>query len=130
MGKAGEKQKRTPKIKDAKQSERFKEAALELGANEDSEHSLRVLDKMLGSHRVAEPTGAETTLVDFNSGGVAKLSDGTFWRVALDGGEAARWKGQRVKVIETKMPNPAWRLALVNLETDQRVAVVSTSATY
>ena len=35
MGKRGEKQKRTPKIKDAKQSERFKEAARELGADED-----------------------------------------------------------------------------------------------
>lgn len=36
MGKVGEKQKRTPKIKDAKQSERFKEAARELGADDDS----------------------------------------------------------------------------------------------
>jgi hypothetical protein len=36
MGKAGEKQKRIPKIKDKKQSERFKEAARELGADEDS----------------------------------------------------------------------------------------------
>jgi hypothetical protein len=36
MGKLGEKQKRTPKIKDKKQSERFKEAARELGADEDS----------------------------------------------------------------------------------------------
>ena len=36
MGKAGEKQKRTPKIKDAKQSERFKETARELGAEEDT----------------------------------------------------------------------------------------------
>jgi hypothetical protein len=37
MGKAGEKQKRKPKIKDKKQSERFKEAARELGADEISE---------------------------------------------------------------------------------------------
>ena len=36
MGRAGEKQKRTPKIKDKKQSERFKAAARELGADEDS----------------------------------------------------------------------------------------------
>ena len=35
MGKAGEKQKRLPKIEDAKQSERFKEAARELGADQD-----------------------------------------------------------------------------------------------
>ena len=36
MGRAGEKQKRIPKIKDKKQSERFKEAARELGADEPS----------------------------------------------------------------------------------------------
>jgi hypothetical protein len=37
MGVKGEKQRRTPKIKDSKQSERFKEAARELGADEDSD---------------------------------------------------------------------------------------------
>ena len=37
MGKAGEKQKRHPKLKDKKQSERFKEAARELGADRDTE---------------------------------------------------------------------------------------------
>ena len=36
MGKVGEKQKRTSKIKDKKQSERFKEAARELGVDEGS----------------------------------------------------------------------------------------------
>ena len=36
MGKLGEKQKRKPKIEDAKQSERFRQAARELGADEDS----------------------------------------------------------------------------------------------
>jgi hypothetical protein len=36
MGKVGEKQKQPPKIKDKKQSERIKEAARELGADEDS----------------------------------------------------------------------------------------------
>lgn len=36
MGKAGIKQKRRPKIKDKKQSERFKEAARALGADDDS----------------------------------------------------------------------------------------------
>jgi len=46
MGKAGEKQKRTPKIKDKKQSERFKEAARELGADESSDAFDRVLDEM------------------------------------------------------------------------------------
>jgi hypothetical protein len=46
MGKAGEKQKRTPKIKDAKQSERFKEAARELGADESSQALDRIVDEM------------------------------------------------------------------------------------
>jgi hypothetical protein len=45
MGKAGEKQKRRPKIKDSKQSERFKEAARELGADEVNE----VFDKIVGA---------------------------------------------------------------------------------
>lgn len=46
MGKVGEKQKRTPKIKDAKQSERFKEAARELGADEDSDALDRIVKHM------------------------------------------------------------------------------------
>jgi hypothetical protein len=46
MGKVGEKQKRTPKIKDAKQSERFKEAARELGADEDTGALDRIIDEM------------------------------------------------------------------------------------
>lgn len=37
MGKAGEKQKRRPKIKDSRQSERFKEAARLLGAEQESD---------------------------------------------------------------------------------------------
>ena len=37
MGKAGEKQKRRPKISDKKQSERFKETAREVGADESSD---------------------------------------------------------------------------------------------
>ena len=46
MGKAGEKQKRRPKIKDKKQSERFKEAARQLGADEKSEAFDDVLKQM------------------------------------------------------------------------------------
>jgi hypothetical protein len=46
MGVKGEKQKRTPKIKDSKQSERFKEAARELGADEDSGALDRVVREM------------------------------------------------------------------------------------
>ena len=45
MGKAGEKQKRRPKIKDSKQSERFKEAARELGADEPAE----AFDRIVGA---------------------------------------------------------------------------------
>ena len=47
MGKVGEKQKRTPKIKDKKQSERFKEAARELGADETSDAFERVFDQLV-----------------------------------------------------------------------------------
>jgi hypothetical protein len=46
MGKAGEKQKRKPKIKDKRQSERFKEAAREVGADQPAEAFDRVLTEM------------------------------------------------------------------------------------
>jgi hypothetical protein len=46
MGRAGEKQKRIPKIKDKKQSERFKEAARELGADEDSDALDQIVKQM------------------------------------------------------------------------------------
>lgn len=46
MGKAGEKQKRRPKIKDTKQSERFKEAARELSAEEAAPEFDKILDEM------------------------------------------------------------------------------------
>jgi hypothetical protein len=46
MGKAGEKQKRRPKIKDKKQSERFREAARKLGLDKESDAFDRVLDEM------------------------------------------------------------------------------------
>jgi hypothetical protein len=51
MGKAGEKQKRRPKLKDKKQSERFKEAARELGANQPSDAFDRVLKELVSSKR-------------------------------------------------------------------------------
>jgi hypothetical protein len=44
MGKAGEKQRRKPKISDKKQSERFKETAREVGADEPSD----VFDRIVG----------------------------------------------------------------------------------
>jgi hypothetical protein len=47
MGKpAGGKQKRTPKIEDKKQSERFKEAARELGADQSSDALDRIVKEM------------------------------------------------------------------------------------
>jgi hypothetical protein len=46
MGKAGEKQKRRPKIKDKKQSERFKEAARQLGADQNSDAFDRIVAEM------------------------------------------------------------------------------------
>jgi len=46
MGKAGEKQKRRPKLKDKKQSERFKEAARQLGADENSDAFDRIVNQM------------------------------------------------------------------------------------
>jgi hypothetical protein len=46
MGKAGEKQKRKPKIKDKKQSERFKETAREIGADQESDAFDRIIGEM------------------------------------------------------------------------------------
>jgi hypothetical protein len=46
MGKAGEKQKRKPKIKDKKQSERFKETAREIGADQESDAVDRIIVEM------------------------------------------------------------------------------------
>jgi len=47
MGRAGKKQRRRPKINDGKQSEKFKQAARELGAVEGSHAFDRVLDQMI-----------------------------------------------------------------------------------
>jgi hypothetical protein len=46
MGKLGEKQKKKPKIKDARQSERFKEAAREVGADQASDMFDRIIGEM------------------------------------------------------------------------------------
>jgi hypothetical protein len=51
MGKAGEKQKRKPKLKDKRQSERFKETAQEIGADESSS----AFDRILGELGRQEP---------------------------------------------------------------------------
>jgi len=46
MGKAGEKQRRKPKISDKRQSERFKETAREVGADEPSDAFDRIVGEM------------------------------------------------------------------------------------
>src|SRR4051794_31016670 len=46
MGKAGEKQKRRPKLTDKKQSERFKEAARQIGADESTDALERIVTQM------------------------------------------------------------------------------------
>jgi len=46
MGRKGEKQKRKPKIKDKRQSEQFKETALEVGADQPSNAFDRILQEM------------------------------------------------------------------------------------
>jgi len=55
MGKAGEKQKRRPKIKDSKQSERFKKAARELGAEEGDDAFEKIVDEMAKRPDPASP---------------------------------------------------------------------------
>ncbi len=47
MGKAGERQKRRPRLKDKKQSERFKEAARLLGADDVSDDQIERIMKAL-----------------------------------------------------------------------------------
>lgn len=48
MGKLGEKQKKKPKIKDKKQSERFKEVAREVGADDSADAFDEILEAMAG----------------------------------------------------------------------------------
>jgi hypothetical protein len=60
MGKpAGGKQKRTPKIKDKKQSERFKEAARELGAEESGDAFERLVEEMAKPKRPRRSPGED-----------------------------------------------------------------------
>jgi hypothetical protein len=46
MGKPGEKQKKKPKIKDKRQSERFKETARQVGADQPSDAFDRIIGEM------------------------------------------------------------------------------------
>jgi hypothetical protein len=126
MGKVGEKQKRTPKIKDKKQSERFKEAALELGAEEEAA-DLQILDKMLRVGETSELSGVPTTFVSMNRGGIVKLEDDTFWRVAGNGLEpVSAWsKGTPVIVVESG--DQIWRYALKNLDNNEQIKVTRSS---
>jgi hypothetical protein len=89
---------------------------------------LRVLEHMMAPR--SQPTGKPTTLLEVNSRGVAKLADGTFWRLALDGGRAANWIGAQVIVTKATNKYPAWGLALVNLDEDDRIAVIATGARF
>ena len=54
MGKRGEKQKKKPKIKDKRQSERFKETAREVGADEASNSFDEILEGMTGRKKPVE----------------------------------------------------------------------------
>jgi hypothetical protein len=54
MGKAGEKQKKKPKIRDKRQSERFKETAREVGADEASNSFDEILETMAGRKKPVE----------------------------------------------------------------------------
>jgi hypothetical protein len=51
MGKAGEKQKRKPKLTDKRQSERFKETAGEVVADESSDAFERALSRLAPSRK-------------------------------------------------------------------------------
>jgi hypothetical protein len=53
MGKAGEKQKRSPKTQDKRQYERFVETARKLGCDEDEETFERSFSKIVPSKRGA-----------------------------------------------------------------------------
>ena len=57
MGKAGEKQKRKPKLTDKRQSERFKETAREVGADESSDAFDRIVKKMARTKREGDNDG-------------------------------------------------------------------------
>ena len=57
MGKAGTKQKRRPRIKDKKQSERFKEAVRELGADKTSDAFDRIVEEMARQKEPKPPAG-------------------------------------------------------------------------
>ena len=57
MGKRGEKQKRRPKIKDKRQSERFKEAARELGADDPSNTFDEIVTELARTKRQTKPGG-------------------------------------------------------------------------
>ena len=59
MGKAGEKQKKKPKIKDKQQSERFKETAREVGADEKSDAFDRIIGEMGRPRTSYKTTGAK-----------------------------------------------------------------------
>jgi hypothetical protein len=128
MGKAGKKQKRGPRIKDKKQSERFKEAAREHGADQPSEDFDKVLEslaKITQTVPEAPQLPVTTQLQDINCGGIAKLANGTRWRIAPnDLSRALTWSRGTEVVLRANEPGKAWSFTLTNVETGDRVAVL------
>jgi hypothetical protein len=59
MGKAGEKQKRTPKTTDKRQFERFVKAARKLGCDESEEAFKRTFEKLVPPKRTSSRQEAE-----------------------------------------------------------------------
>ena len=55
MAKTGEKQKRRPKFKDSKQSERFKQAARELGAEQNNDAFERIVSQLSKTKKKEKP---------------------------------------------------------------------------
>ena len=95
MGKRGKKQKQRPKIKDKKQSERFKKTAREVGADKPSDHFdslLATLARVAPSLPPEPQIPTSSQLLGINVGGIAMLADGTAWRIAPnDLARAKRW---------------------------------------
>ncbi|MGH6857844.1 MAG: hypothetical protein ACRECP_09475 [Methylocella sp.] len=56
MGKAGEKQKRTPKMRDKRQYEQFEQTARKLGCDESEEAFERIFEKIVPLTRPTKQT--------------------------------------------------------------------------
>jgi len=126
MGKAGEKQKRRPKIKDKKQSERFKETARQLGADEvsgDFDSVVRALAKVVPPLLPEPQMPINSQLVGINPGGIVMLANNTYWRIAPgDLALAKKWiPGTEITVTFTDVKKP-WLFKLTNTDSGEYVA--------